>query len=284
MLNKEMQALISLLDDPDAKIFDDVRDKIISYGDEVIPHLECAWENSFDHLLQNRIEDIIHHLHFENVKIQLENWKNSEKDLIEGAIIIAKYQYPDLEENNIKDTIKQITQDVWLELNENLTALEKIKVLNRIIFDVHEFYGNTKNINSPKNSYINNVIESKKGNPITLGIVYLAICNKLNIPMYGVDVPAHFILAYAEEPQNVLFYLNVFNKGTVFGQNDIDKFLEQLKIEPKQEHYTPCSNLTTIKRLIQHLIYTYDNLGYIEKKEELEDLFNLLNKTSFKNC
>lgn len=276
MSNKEMQALISLLDDPDSRIFDDVSQKIISYGYDVIPHLESAWENSFDHLLQNRIEDIIHHLQFENIKLDLINWKNSELDLIEGALIVAKYQYPDLEEEKIRNCIKQLTQDVWLEMNDNLTALEKIKVLNRIIFDIHEFYGNTKNINSPKNSYINNVIERKKGNPITLGIVYLAICNKLNIPMYGVDVPAHFILAYSEDGENALFYLNVFNKGTVFGQPDIDKFLEQLKVEPKEEYYTPCSNLTTIKRLIQHLIFTYDNLGYIEKKEELEELYSIL--------
>ncbi|MBL4669035.1 MAG: hypothetical protein HRT73_02080 [Flavobacteriales bacterium] len=277
MSNKEMQALISLLDDPDTTIFDDIRGKIISYGGEVIPHLENAWENSFDHLLQTRIEDIIHHLQFENIKIKLSNWKNSEKNLIDGAIIIAKYQYPDLEENTITDCIKKITQDVWLELNNSLTALEKIKVLNKVIFSVHGFYGNTKNINSPKNSYINNVIERKKGNPITLGIVYLSVCHQLNIPMHGVDIPAHFILAYAEDANDVLFYLNVFNKGTVFGTHDIDKFLEQLKVEPEGKHYTPCSNLSIIKRLIQHLIYTYDNLGYIEKKEELKELYSLLN-------
>lgn len=276
MSNTELQALISLLDDPDAKIFDEIRGKLISFGDDVIPHLESAWENSFDHLLQNRIEDIIHHLQFDTIKRELANWSASEKDLIDGAIIIAKYQYPDLEEEKLRDYIKQVTQDVWLELNDNLTALEKVKVLNRIIFDVHGFYGNTKNINSPKNSYINNVIETKKGNPITLGIIYLSICNKLKIPTYGVDVPAHFILSYSEE-NNVLFYLNVFNKGAVFSNHDIDKFLEQLKIEPKDEYYKPCSNLTIIKRLVQHLIYTYDNLGYVDKREELEELYSLLN-------
>ena len=276
MLHDELKALISLLDDPDDEVFDEVRDKLISFGDEIIPHLETAWESSFDHLLQNRIENIVHFLQFHTTKKALSNWKNSEQDLIDGSIILAKYQYPDIEENEIKEIIKKITQDAWLELNDNLTALEKVNVVNHIIFNIHGFYGNTKNINSPKNSYINNVIERKKGNPITLGIIYLAVCNNLNIPMYGVDIPAHFILSYAENPQDILFYLNVFNRGTVFGKDDIDKFLEQLKLEPKEEHYTPCTNLTIIKRLIQHLVYTYDNLGYIEKKEELEALYHLL--------
>jgi regulator of sirC expression with transglutaminase-like and TPR domain len=277
MLNNEIRALISLLDDPDTSIFDDISQKIIAYGGEVIPELESAWENSFDHLAQTRIEDIIHHLQFENNKLELTNWKNNpEKNLIEGAIIVAKYQYPDLEVDKIRQSIKQITQDVWLELNDNLTGFEKVNVLNRIIFGVHEFYGNTKNINSPKNSYINNVIERKKGNPITLGILYLAVCEQLNIPMFGVDVPGHFILAYAEDREIPLFYLNVFNKGTVFGYQDIDVFLEKLKVEPEDKHYIPCSSLEVIQRLIQHLVYTYDNLGYIEKKEELEELYGLL--------
>lgn len=278
MSDSELRALISLLDDPDHAIYDEIKSKLISYGDGVIPHLEQAWEKSFDHLLQDRIEDIIHYLQFQTIKQELTEWKaNDEKSLVEGALIVAKYQYPDLEVEKIIDYINQVTQDVWLELNEKLTALEKVKVLNRIVFDIHGFYGNTKNINSPQNSYINNVIETKKGNPITLGILYLAICQKLKIPIYGVDVPAHFILAYSENKQDVLFYLNVFNKGTVFSKHDIDKFLDQLKKEKKEEYYQPCDNLAIIKRLIQHLVYTYDNLGYLDKKEELEELYNLLN-------
>jgi regulator of sirC expression with transglutaminase-like and TPR domain len=277
MSNSELQALISLLDDPDSTIYDEIKHKLISFGDDVIPHLESAWESSFDHLLQERIEDIIHHLQFDSIKRELTNWKQKgELNLIEGAIIVAKYQYPDLDKKIINDYINQMKQDIWLELNDNLTALEQVKVLNRIIFDIHGFHGNTKNINSPKNSYINNVIETKRGNPITLGIIYLSICQELNIPIYGVNVPAHFILAYAENKEDVLFYINLFNRGTVFSKEDIDKFLEQLKKEPEEEYYVPCDNLTTIKRIIQHLIYTYDNLGYLEKKEELMELYNLL--------
>ena len=56
MSNNELRALISLLDDPDDNIFGEIRGKLISFGDDIIPDLESAWESSFDHLLQNRIE------------------------------------------------------------------------------------------------------------------------------------------------------------------------------------------------------------------------------------
>lgn len=277
MIKRELNALISLLDDPDDNIYNEIKSKIISYGDDVIPHLENAWETTFDQLLQQRIENIIHFLQFSSIKNGLELWNNSaDKKLLDGAIIIAKYQYPDLNSQTIIEYIDKLTQEVWLELTDNLTALEKIKVVNKIIFELHDFNGNTKNINSPQNSYINNVIETKRGNPITLGIIYLAVCQRLSIPVYGVNVPAHFILAYAEKKDDVLFYLNIFNKGSIFFKKDIDKFLEQLKTEPKKEFYIPCNNKTIIKRLIQHLVYTYDNLGYLDKKEELLALLAIL--------
>ncbi|MCB0380378.1 MAG: transglutaminase family protein [Flavobacteriales bacterium] len=277
MIQRELKALISLLDDPDDNIYHEIKNKIISYGDDVIPHLENAWETSFNQLLQQRIENIIHFLQFSSIKNSLELWnKTPEKKLLDGALIIAKYQYPDLNTDSINQYIDKLTQEIWLELADNLTALEKIKVINKIIFDLHDFNGNTKNINSPQNSYINNVIETKRGNPITLGIIYLSVCQRLNVPVYGVNVPAHFILAYAEKKDDVLFYLNLFNKGSVFFKKDIDKFLEQLKTEPKKEYYIPCNNKTIITRLIQHLVYTYDNMGYLDKKDELQELLDIL--------
>jgi len=109
MPNNELNALISLLDDPDEKIFGEIRGKLISFGDHIIPHLETAWESSFDHLLQNRIENIIHHLQFATIKKELTNWKNSDRDIIDGAIIVSKYQYPDIEVAEIKNFIKEIT-------------------------------------------------------------------------------------------------------------------------------------------------------------------------------
>ncbi|PIZ05597.1 MAG: hypothetical protein COY57_06425, partial [Flavobacteriales bacterium CG_4_10_14_0_8_um_filter_32_5] len=175
MSDKELKALISLLDDPDNAVFDEIKQKIISFGDRVIPFLEDAWETSFDVLRQERIENIIHYLQFETVKKELSEWeKSSEHDLINGAVIVAKYQYPDINKESISSVINHLKQDVWLELSEDLTALEQVNVLNRVFFDLHGFHGNKRNINSPKNSFINNVIESKSGNPITLGIIYIS--------------------------------------------------------------------------------------------------------------
>ena len=193
---KEVIALITLLDDPDQIIYDQVKQRFVVLGPPAIPHLETAWENSFDAIMQKRIEVIIHTIQFETLQKALKNWaKTDQDDLLKGILILARYQYPDLDENKIKKQLAAIKQDVWLELHEDLTALEKVKIINHILFEVHQFSGNITNYHAPQNSFINNVLESKKGNPLMLSVVYLLICNDLKIPVYGINLPQHFVLS-----------------------------------------------------------------------------------------
>jgi regulator of sirC expression with transglutaminase-like and TPR domain len=282
---KEVIALITLLDDPDEVIYDQVKDRFVVLGPPAIPHLETAWENSFDAIMQKRIENIIHTIQFETLQKALKGWaKNDQDDLLKGILILARYQYPDLDENKIKKQLATIKQDVWLELHEDLTALEKVKIINHILFEVHQFSGNITNYHAPQNSFINNVLESKKGNPLMLSVVYLLICNELKIPVYGINLPQHFVLAYLNEEanlidvnnktlsNNILFYINPFSKGLLFNQKDIDQFLKQLNLDLEPKYYLPCSNIDIIKRCINNLIFSYEKLGYVEKVEELKGL------------
>jgi len=288
MDKNELSALISLLDDPDENVFFHIREKLLSLGQEIIPILEDAWEHSFDSLIQQRIENIIHKIQFEKIARELKEWAKPEhQQLLEGALLIARYQYPDLDQEKVYKAIDRMQQDVWLEINNKLTAFEKVRIINHIIFDVHGFSGNTTNFHAPQNSFINNVIESKKGNPLSLSIIYTIVAQNLKIPIYGVNLPEHFILAYRDEgsllpvlandsTDRVLFYINPFSKGSVFSRKEIDAFLKQLKLNPDASFYEPCSNLEILKRLLRNLIQSYEKLGYPHKSEELELLLNSL--------
>ena len=289
MNKKEIKALISLLDDPDESVFKEVSVKFLSLGQDVIPVLEDAWEHSFDTLIQNRIENIIHQIQFDIIKDELKHWaKPDQQNLLEGALLIARYQYPDIDLSKINKQLAQIKKDVWVEMLETLTALEKVKIINHILFEVHNFSGNTTNYHAPQNSYINNVLETKKGNPLLLSIIYTIVAQMLEIPIYGVNLPEHFILCYVDvehmgvpstegnQGSNVLFYINPFSKGAVFGQKEVDAFLMQLKLAPLAMFYEPCSNLEIIKRLLRNLIASYEKLGYPDKSEELKGLLGSL--------
>lgn len=284
--NSKIRALIELLDDPDEFVYSHVQRELILLGNDVVPILEDAWGSSLNNILQQRIENLIHEIQFSGVKADLEVWNKSQRlDLLDGALILASYQYPDLDIHEVERFFEQLVQEVWLELNPNYTALEKAKIVSRVIFQLYGFSGNRKNFHSPQNNFINHVIDTKKGNPLSLSLIYLIVARELKIPVYGVNLPEHFILAYTLLPEefvdeflkdDVLFYINPFNGGTIFNETEIKTFLGQLKIDEQEGFFLPCDNRTILQRLINNLIFCFGKAGVMEKVEELKQLLAII--------
>jgi regulator of sirC expression with transglutaminase-like and TPR domain len=284
----EISALVKLLDDPDPEVFQHVEKRLLEYGNSVIHFLETEWEKSLDTLLQERIENIVHQIQFNTVKEDLNLWYQSGAfDLLQGALVINRYQYPDLDDQKVINQIEEIKREIWIGLQHEMSSVEKIKLINHIFYNNYGFSGNTKNHHDPQNSYINQVLETKKGNQISLAIIYSTIAQKLDIPVYGVNLPQHFILGYIDEGKRdenefgVLFYINAFNKGAIFGKHDVDQFLRQLNLQAQPGFYAPCSNVEIIRRIIRNLISSYENLGAAEKVEELKELQEILLNNEF---
>ncbi|MFD1258454.1 transglutaminase family protein [Mucilaginibacter terrae] len=285
MINEaEIHSLIRLLDDPDREIYEHVHEKLISYGPTAITYLENAWEQAFDPIQQERIADLVHEIQFGLVKTDLELWQQSGAfDLLQGVLIINKYQYPDLDEQKIINQIEAIKRDIWMQMMFEGSPAEQVKLINYVLYNIYGFSGNTTNHQDPQNSYLNQVLETKKGNQISLAIIYSIVAQKLDIPIYGVNLPQHFILAYLDETSKaefesgILFYINAFNKGFIFGRRDVDQFLKQLNLKLDKQFYEPCSNTDIVRRILRNLISAYENLGSTEKVQELNELLSVLN-------
>ena len=114
MITNQINALISLIEDPDEIIFSQVKSEIKNYGAEIIPKLEKEWEtSSFGPLYRERIEKLIQSIQLESVSGKMKDWHNSEeKDLLEGALLINQFQYPSYDTDLIKKEISRIRQDV----------------------------------------------------------------------------------------------------------------------------------------------------------------------------
>jgi len=280
----EINALIKLLDDPDKEIFEHIHEKLLSYGSDAIDYLESAWEQAFDPILQDRIANLVHEIQFRNIKEELKLWYQSGCfDLLQGVLTINKYQYPDLDEQKVINQIEAIKRDVWVQMINDASPAEQVKLINHVFYNIYGFSGNTSNHHDPQNSYLSAVLESKKGNQISLAIIYSIIAQKLDIPVYGVNLPQHFILAYVDESMEsefeggILFYINAFNRGVMFGRRDVDMFLKNLKLQPEKQFYEPCSNADIIRRILRNLISAYENLGSTEKVAELNQLMEIVN-------
>lgn len=292
----ELTAMLTLLDDNDEEVVNAVETHLLSMGMEAVVMLEKYWDHDVNPETQDKIEKLVNKIQFDALKQDLEKWNQSgNKDLFEGFCIITRYQYPNLNIQELDNKLNKIKLDAWLELKYDLTALEKVRILNHIFYDINGFKGDTASYHSPQNSFINTVLERRKGNPISLAIIYSIVAQRLNIPIFGVNLPQHFILAYMdnysdtpmeyhEEPphlipelfSDVMFYINPFNKGLVFNKYNVDEFLRQLRLQPLDSYFLPCSNVEIIKRVIRNLVTAYTQTNQREKVAQLAELMALL--------
>lgn len=284
----ELRALISLLDDTDPEIFNNIRERLVTLGLQVVPDLESVWERTFNTELQQRIEDIIHRIQLEDTRNNLINWiHRGAENLLEGIILVSKCQYPDIEDVKIQQFMDRLKKDIWMEINHSQTALEKCRVFNQVFYNIYGFTANTANYQAPENNYINKVIESKKGNAVSLAAIYAIIAQELKLPVFGVNLPEHFILCWIDDSEigrllsggkgpNVLFYINPLNRGAIFSRREIDQFLIRGGLRPHVSYYEPAPNHAIVIRMFTNIISHYKKEGRSEKAEELDQLKNLL--------
>ena len=276
--HKELEALISLLEDPDMQVFDKVSNRLIELGEEAVLPLEKRWEITLRPDLQERIENVIRKIQFNTLKRGMDNWKSEGgTDLLYGAYLVARFQYPELKYDQLNESIEKIKKDIWLELNNELTALEKVKVINYFFYDIHKYDRSLKKAHTPQLYLVNHVLDTCKGSPVMLGMIYTELARRLNLPIYGVNLPRNFVLCYYdpeyhEDPNNILFYINPSDRGAVLSLRELKHFLKHLKIEEKAFYFTPCSSIDVIERLIINLQYAYEKSGQPDKAQTLKDL------------
>ncbi len=276
MKEQEIKALVSLLDDDDKEVTTLVEKEIRQRGEAIIPFLEMEYQEAgFNPKIQQKIEELIHDLQFEQVLERIANWRNGGgMDLLEGLWAVATYQYPDLTFEKLKYDFEQIYVEAWREFKPEMHPVDQIKTLNYVFYNTLKFGSNTKNFHSASNSMINIVLESRRGNPISLCCLYMLVAQKLKMPVYGVNLPNLFILTYKQD--NVQFYINVFNKGLVFMKADIDHFIGQLNLKPTDSFYEPCTNIGIVKRTMRNLALAFERTSDSHKAKDIEKMVKTL--------
>ncbi len=276
MTTKEIKALISLLDDPE--IAPQIQSEIQNLGETIIPYLEESWEETLDPQQQQRLEDLIHQLQFEGLQQRLRVWRDAgAQDLLEGMWLLNSYQYPDADLQALNRAIEQLRFEAWTLLRSEMHPADQVQMLNHVIFRNHKFSANTQHFHSPANSMLQRVIETKRGNPLSLCVIYLLVAQRLDLPVFGVNLPNLFVLTYQSENKAFPpFYINCYNRGVVLSRADIEHYVGQLGITSQDAFYEPCSNLDIVRRAMRNLQVSFEKLQELGKAEEVSQLLAIL--------
>ena len=285
--NKEITALLRLIDDPDDEVFDTVSNKILNYGRAIIPNLESLWEHTEDQSLQERIELLIHRVHFQDLQQELLEWSESRRpELLRGAIIVARYQFPDLNVPALLTQFDQIRRNIWLELNNYLTPLEQVNVFNSILYNYYKLQGHELTEREPKHFFVNQVLESKQGNAFSIGVIYLALCELLDIPIFAVNIPRQFVFAYidtlhhffspdSEGVQQIQFFIDP-TSGVVYTQKDVEAYLKKINGGEKDTYFAPVDTKRVILKMLEELCLCFRYKKEDQKADEIQQLMNIL--------
>ncbi|WP_276502163.1 transglutaminase family protein [Terrimonas pollutisoli] len=284
--NNEITALLQLLDDPDQEVFDVVSEKIVDYGKPIIPNLEHLWETTPEEHTQERIELLIHRLHFKDLTEDFRQWNISgHHDLMLGALLVAKFQYPDLSTTPVLQEIEKIRRNIWLELNNYLTPLEQVNIVTSILYSYYGLKGSETNYTEPNEFLLHKTLEAKRGNQISNGILYLLLCELLDIPVRAIHLPKQFVIAYfkpgySEENlpdplHKVEFFIDP-TSGQVFTHQDVESYLKRISVHPVDAYFKPQMNKQVIIQLLEEFAKCFDNEKEFYKQKELLELASLL--------
>jgi len=285
---KEISALFHLIDDPDEEVFTTVSERIVSLGKGIIPNLENLWENSPLEAIQERIELLIHRLHYRDLSEEFNHWKSQpEQDLLYGALLVAKYQFPELVTTSIYAEVEKMRRNIWLELNSYLTALEQTNVITTILYNYYNLKGTEISYSEPNEFLINKVIDSKKGNAIANGLIYLILAELLDVPIRAINIPRQFILAYFDVDYNwqlpsnpahkIQFYIDPMT-GHVFTHKDVESYFKRISVPPTVSYFKPMSHKRIIQFLLDEFSRCFDDDKNRFRQQELLILADSINE------
>ncbi len=280
--SKEITALLTLIDDPDQEVFEAVSDKIVDYGKPIIPNLEHLWETTPEEHTQERIELLIHRLHYRDLAEDFRQWNVSgHHDMMVGALLVAKFQYPDLSTSQVLLEIEKIRRNIWLELNNYLTPLEQINIVTSILYSYYGLKGGETNYAEPNEFLLHKTLETKRGNQVSNGILYLLLCELLDIPIRAIHLPKQFVIAYFKpgyseenlpDPFHKIEFFIDPSSGQVFTHQDVESYFKRIAVHPVASFFKPQMNKQVIAQLLEEFSKCFDNDKEAYKQKELLQL------------
>jgi regulator of sirC expression with transglutaminase-like and TPR domain len=263
-------ALLKLLADEDSAVYRPVREKILSYGSEVIPWLQ-PHTLSNDPALRRRAQDIIWYFGrqaADNRFLAFCLKHGEEFDLEEAVWLLAQTQYPDINVEAYQALLDTFAAELRERLDLTREPKEVLTRINTYLFEELGFAGNEENYYDPENSYLNRVIDRRTGNPINLSLLYMLLARRLRLPVTGIGLPGHFICRHQSSAAEI--FIDAFNGGKFLSKADCVQYLAHANYSLRDDCLAPVSSRRMLLRICGNLHQTYLQLQRTEETTRIQ--------------
>lgn len=273
MEDKKFNALISLLDDDDHIVKNAVCTELSNtkYTKQLEKYLASE---TLCPDIQSRIHDILkagRTNHF----IEIVNQENS--TLLDSWIAFSMALDPFGNEQSMRDGVALIQDPIRYEmLRHKMDDAQVFNQLNKVFYLVRGFNGNYLFPDSPSNSLLNHVLESKLGNCHSMVMLYHIICDGLGInKLKMVEFAGYCALQYKYGHEH--YYIDAYNKGLFFTPKGVISFLRKVGANEDIQVWPELSNKNVISRLCELSLMVYERDGKSELVEQLKQMMNGIN-------
>ncbi|MCH1552259.1 transglutaminase-like domain-containing protein [Bacteroidota bacterium] len=274
----EIESLMFLLEDPDPFVQEQVQLRFMELGDRAVPLLDQIRVQTKDKEEKKRAKEVLHKLTFSTLKgdfaeLLLEGIGNRAQ-LERAVITLARFGHPTLRESEYVKILDHFADMIRPSLRYKRSEREKMRILMKFIFEDLNFRGDNKDYHNPANGFIDQVIERRKGLPISLSLVAMFIARRLQLPVFGVNMPIHFMLAFVGEKEEQL--IDPYDQGAEVSYDQCYFFLKKNNVTPKPEHFKMASDIDILARCIRNLMHSYERNEEHDRVQELKSLLGLV--------
>ena len=271
----QIKALIRLLSDGDDRVAHTIAGKLTEIGDSAVPLLREAEIEQPE--MAARISGILDDIRAQRLEGEfhaLSACDDEDLDLEDGAFLIARFAYPDLDTAAYGDMLDALAREVRERLGRKASGEETVKTINRYLFVEQGFAGNTLEYYDLDNSYLNRVLERKTGIPISLSALYLLVAKRLELPVFGVGMPGHFLVKY--EADRYRIFVDAFNGGTLLTQKDCARFLDQAGYGFDERYLQKTPARMILIRMLKNLVAIHNKMDESAKAARLTRFIEIL--------
>ncbi len=271
-----IHALLRLLSDPNEQVARTIQDQLACLGSDVLPFLEQTVTE--DATLQPRVAYIKEEIHFGQLKDEFQRFVSQsarQEDWEQGAFLIAKLAYPDLSIPHYVECLDHLADEFRTKWHATDSPSEKVaRLLSTFLFKDKGFSGNRTQYYDADNSYLNRVIETRQGIPISLSALYVFVGKRLGLPVVGVGMPGHFLVKLEGEtpPQ----FVDCFNGGTMLCEKDCEQFITASGLDYHPQLLEKSSTPTILARMLRNILSIYEREHEDRRARRVQALLELL--------
>ncbi len=195
-------------------------------------------------------------------KIQRSVESDEPNGLLEGALLIAALDHPDLDVPSYIARVDAMAEEIRSQISESATDADRLAALDKYLFEQNGYRGGHEEYYHPANNHLDRVIDDREGMPITLSVLYMELGRRLGLKLDGVGLPGRFVVRHRGEDERIL---DIFDKAKPLSESDVAMMVmvhsERLVTE---DDLRPQRTIEILTRILTNLIGSAKRNGDVE--------------------